>query len=124
MTKHNGMRHVGQADLRHWCEASGSPWKVPHRPREVEALPNETDHPPLAPRLDRDDSGRQADALDPREHKTLLALLAAAARAGRLDAAPIERATSVLGVTLSRRTIHKHLASIDDTIERRKDTRH
>lgn len=93
-------------------------------PGEDETLPDETDHPPLAPSLDRNDSGRQPDALDPREHKTLLVLVAAAARAERLDAAPIEPATSVLGVTLSRGTINKHLASIDDAIERRKDTRH
>jgi len=36
----------------------------------------------------------------------------------------IECAIRALGVTLSRRIINKHLASIDDAIERRRDIRH
>ncbi|AOK67848.1 hypothetical protein [Burkholderia multivorans] len=124
MTEHDGMRYVRQADLRHWCEASGSSWKVPHHPGEDDTLPTEAGHSPPAPIPDREDNERQPDALDPREHTTLLVLVAAAARAGKLDAASIERATNELGVSLSRRTINKHLASIDDAIERRKNISH
>ncbi|WP_395065525.1 hypothetical protein [Paraburkholderia silvatlantica] len=90
MTEHDGMRFVRQADLGHWCEASGSPSKVPHDPGEDEALSNETGHPTPVPILDREDNERQPDALDPREHTTPLVLVAA----GKLDAASIERATS------------------------------
>lgn len=123
-TEHDGMRYVRQADLRHWCKATNTRWKVPHHPGEDEARPNEPGNFPPAPIPDQDDNERQPDALDPREHRTLLVLIAAAARAGKLDAAAIERATSELGVTLSRRTINKHLAGIDDAIERRRDISH
>ena len=120
MTEHGGARYVRQADLRHWCKASGSPWKVPHHPGEDEAPPNGAGRPLLAPMLDPEDNERHPDALDHREQITLLVLIAAAARAGKLDATAIEHATDELGVTLSRRTIHKHLARIEDAIERRK----
>jgi hypothetical protein len=36
-TEHDGMRYVCQADLRRWCEAGGTPWKVPHHPGEGDA---------------------------------------------------------------------------------------
>lgn len=119
-SEHDGIRYVRQADVRRWCDASDAAWKVPHHPGEDDAPSGPTEHP--APALttdphDSDDSG----TLDPREQITLLVLIAAAARAGKLDAAAIERAAGELGVTLSRRTINKHLARIDDAIERRKD---
>lgn len=120
-TEHDGMRYVRQADLRRWCEAGGTPWKVPHHPGEGDVSPDGTDHPPPVPILDQEHSEGDPDTLDPREQTTLLVLVAAAARAGKLDAAAIERATDELGVTLSRRTINKHLARIGDAIERRKD---
>ncbi|SDD40648.1 hypothetical protein [Paraburkholderia lycopersici] len=121
MTEHDGTRYVRQADLRRWCEASGTPWKVPHHPGEDEAplVSTEQQAPSLLP--DHERSGEDPDALDPREHITLLVLIAAAARAGKLDAGAIERASNELGVTLSRRTINKHLACIADAIDRRKD---
>lgn len=123
-TEHDGVRYVRQADLRRWCEASGTPWKVAHHAGEDDAAPTGTERPtpPLAP--DHAARAEDPDALDPREHTTLLVLIAAAARAGKLDVTAIERATHELGVTLSRRTINKHLASIDDAIERRKDISH
>lgn len=119
--EHDGVRYVRQADLRRWCEASGTPWKIAHHAGEDDAPPISTERPavPLAP--DHGTRDENADALDPREHTTLLVLIAAAARAGKLDATAIERATHELGVALSRRTINKHLAGIDDAIERRKD---
>ncbi|MCP2091997.1 UNVERIFIED_ORG: hypothetical protein J2Y81_008103 [Paraburkholderia sediminicola] len=120
-TEHDGMRYVRQADLRRWCEASGTPWKVPHHPGEDDASLDRADHRPAVPIPDQEDSEAEPDTLDPREQITLLVLVAAAARAGKLDAAAIERATDELGVTLSRRTINKHLARIDDAIERRRD---
>jgi hypothetical protein len=97
------------------------PWKVPHHPGEDDASPNGASHPPPASILDPEDNERDPEALDPREQTTLLVLIAAAARAGKLDATVIGRAADELGVTLSRRTINKHLARIDDAIERRKD---
>ncbi|MBU9413487.1 hypothetical protein [Burkholderia multivorans] len=120
-TEHDGMRYVRQADLRRWCESSGTPWKVPHHPGEDDASPNGASHPPPASILDPEDNERNPEALDPREQTTLLVLIAAAARAGKLDATVIGRTADELGVTLSRRTINKHLARIDDAIERRKD---
>lgn len=121
MTEHDGTRYVRQADLRHWCETGGTSWKVPHHPGEDETPPNGAGGPPPTPTPDQEDSAQHPDALDHREQTTLLVLIAAAARAGKLDAVAIERATDELGITLSRRTIHKHLARIDDAIERRKD---
>jgi len=120
-TERNGVPYVSQADVRRWCEASGTPWKVPHHPGEDEAplVSTEQQAPSLLP--DHERSGEDSDALDPREHITLLVLIAAAARAGKLDAAAIERASNELGVTLSRRTINKHLACVADAIDRRKD---
>lgn len=120
-TEHHGMRYVRQADLRRWCEAGGTPWKVPHHPGEGDASPDGADDPPPVPIPDQKDSEGDPDTLDPREQTTLLVLVAAAARAGKLDPVAIERASNALGVTLSRRTINKHLARIDDAIERRKD---
>lgn len=120
-TEHDGMRYVRQADLRRWCEVGGTPWKVPHHPAEDDVSPDLTDHQPAVPVPDQENSEENLDTLDPREQTTLLVLIAAAARAGKLDATAIGRATDELGVTLSRRTINKHLARIDDAIERRKD---
>ncbi|MDN7998168.1 hypothetical protein QZN00_13530 [Burkholderia multivorans] len=119
-TEHNGVQYVRHADVRRWCQASGTPWKVRHHPGEDDAAPGSAEQltPPPSDHESRDND---PDSLDPREHTTLLVLIAAAARAGKLDAAAIERATHELGVTLSRRTINKHLACIDDAIERRKD---
>ncbi|MFP3830584.1 hypothetical protein, partial [Pseudomonas sp. SIMBA_021] len=88
---------------------------------EDETPPSGAGGPPPTPTPDQEDSVQHPDALDHREQTTLLVLIAAAARAGKLDAVAIERATDELGITLSRRTIHKHLARIDDAIERRKD---
>ena len=45
-TEHDGMRYVRQADLRRWCEASGTPWKVPHHPGEDDASLDRADHRP------------------------------------------------------------------------------
>jgi len=86
-----------------------------------EAPPISTGQQAPSLRLDHEHNDEDPDALDPREHTTLLVLIAAAARAGKLDAAAIERASNELGVTLSRRTINKHLACIADAIDRRKD---
>ncbi|MBU9205475.1 hypothetical protein KTD31_29375 [Burkholderia multivorans] len=119
--EHDGIRYVRQADLRRWCNASGTPWKVPHHPGEDDAPPDNSGHPPPTPVPNQEDSDGDPNTLDPREQTTLLVLIAAAARAGKLDAIAIERAANELGVTLSRRTINKHLARIDDAIERRKD---
>ncbi|RQU79317.1 hypothetical protein DF141_06395 [Burkholderia cenocepacia] len=119
--EHNGLRYVRQADVRRWCEASNTPWKVPHHPGEDDALPARVEYPTPPSPEDHERGNESFDALDPREHTTLLVLIAAAARAGKLDATAIERATHDLGITLSRRTINKHLACIDDAIERRKD---
>jgi len=120
-TEHDGMRYVRQADLRRWCERSGTPWKVPHHPGEDDITASTTEHSTAEPALPPSNNEESPDALDPREQTTLLVLIAAAARAGKLDPAAIERATDELGVTLTHRTIHKHLARIDDAIERRKD---
>ena len=123
MTEHDGMR----SSASRLTALVRSKWlivEIPHHPREDDTLPTEAGHSPPAPIPDREDNERQPDALDPREHTTLLVLVAAAARAGKLDAASIERATNELGVTLSRRTINKHLASIEDAIERRKNISH
>jgi hypothetical protein len=120
-TAHDGIRYVRQADVRHWCETSGTPWKVPHHAGEDDVPSDSADHPTPLLTPDHETGDGEPGALDPREHTTLLVLIAAAARAGKLDAAAIERATNELGVTLSRRTINKHLACIDDAIERRKD---
>jgi len=120
-TEHDGMRYVRQADLRHWCEAGGTPWKVPHHPGEDETPPGSAANPPSMAIPDQEDNEKHPDALDHREQTTLLILIAAAARAGKLDAVAIEHATDELGVTLSRRTIHKHLSRIEDAIERRQD---
>jgi len=121
VTEHTGVQYVRQADLRHWCETSGTPWKVPHHPSEDEAPQIIAEHQAPPSLLEHERRDEDHHALDPREHTTLLVLIAAAARAGKLDAAAIERAANELGVTLSRRTINKHLASIDDAIERRKE---
>ncbi|WP_333983727.1 hypothetical protein [Burkholderia gladioli] len=118
-TDRDGTRYVRQADLRRWCETADTAWKVPHHSGEDDAAADGIAQQPAVA------TGNQAsdtiDALDPRQHTTLLILIAAAARAGKLDPAAIERATGELGVTLSRRTINKHLASIDDAIERRRE---
>jgi len=119
-TEHDGMRYVRQADMRRWCEAGGTPWKIPHHPGEGDASTNGADHPLPMPIPDQEGSTGDSNTLDPREQTTLLVLIAAAARAGKLDATAIGRATDELGVTLSRRTINRHLARIDDAIERRK----
>lgn len=119
--EHDGLRYVRQSDVRRWCEASGTPWKVPYHAGEDDAPPAKTEHSTSPPAQDHEQDDENIDALDPREHTTLLVLIAAAARAGKLDATAIERATNELGITLSRRTINKHLAGIDDAIERRKD---
>jgi hypothetical protein len=119
-TEHDGIPYVRQADLRRWCEVSGTPWKIPHHAGEDDALSDKASRPAStqAPAHENDDGN--ADVLDPREQHTLLVLIAAAARAGKLDVTAIERTTDELGVTLSRRTINKHLARIADAIERRK----
>lgn len=120
-TERNGVSYVGQADVRRWCEASGTPWKIPHHPGEDGVPQDSTEHPTPSLLQDHQHGRQDPDALDPREHTTLLVLIASAARAGKLDAAAVERAANELGVTLSRRTINKHLACIDDAIERRKN---
>lgn len=107
---HDNTRYIRQADLRRWCEASGTPWKIPHHPGE-----DEPDPPKREPALTDADTAQA----EPRERTSLLILIAAAARAKSLDAAALEQATEALGTRLSRRTIHKYLAAVRDVLERR-----
>ncbi|MCL4626040.1 hypothetical protein [Burkholderia multivorans] len=120
-TEHDGTRYVRQADLRRWCEVGGTPWKVPHHPSEDDAPADAAESPSHVTAADHGTSNSDPEGLDPREQTTLLVLVAAAARAGKLEASAIERAASELGVTLSRRTITKHLNRIADAIERRQE---
>ncbi|MCA8250445.1 hypothetical protein LGN12_25105 [Burkholderia multivorans] len=116
-TERDGVRYVRQADLRRWCDAGGMPWKIPRHPDEDDIPAAGHPEPASSDRRSNDET----NALDPREHITLLVLIAAAARAGTLDAAAIERATDELGATLSRRTINRHLGRVVDAVERRQD---
>ncbi|MBN3848721.1 hypothetical protein G3N58_18090 [Paraburkholderia sp. Ac-20342] len=114
-TEHDNTRYVRQADLRRWCEASGTPWKIPHHAGEDEPDPPKQS----AASAEIELSSAGIDQAEPRERTSLLILIAAAARAKSLDAAALEQATQELGTRLSRRTIHKYLAAVRDVLERR-----